>query len=173
MSECYFVQNKTEEKKMNETILDELKKKLQKEKILSCLILKDNSLIFEFYKNSKISGSLQTINSCTKSIVSALLGTLVDNGLIRSVHIPITEFLGDIINKQTEERVKEITIYNLLTMTPGFHWPEFGEWNCFSPMVYSNDIVKFILLFSEIIPNKYLEKSQCGNINIFKNLILL
>ena len=145
MSEFYFVKNKPEDKKMNETILDELKKKIYKEKILSCLILKDNSLIFDFYKNSKISGSLQTINSCTKSIISSLVGSLVDNGLIRSVHMPITEFFGDIINRQTEERLKEITIYNLLTMTPGFDWPEFGEWNYFSPMVYSNDIVKFIL----------------------------
>jgi CubicO group peptidase (beta-lactamase class C family) len=30
-------------------------------------------------------------------------------------------------------------------MSPGFDWPEFGEWNCFSPMVYSKDIIKFIL----------------------------
>ena len=30
-------------------------------------------------------------------------------------------------------------------MTPGMDWPEFGEWNCFTPMVYSNDIIKFIL----------------------------
>lgn len=30
-------------------------------------------------------------------------------------------------------------------MSPGFDWPEFGEWNCFSPMVYSKNIIKFIL----------------------------
>lgn len=145
MSEYNFVQNRPKDKKMNETILDELKKKIQKEKILSCLIFKDNSLIFEYYKNNKVSGSVQTINSCTKSIISALIGTLVDSGLIKSVHMPITEFFGDIINKQTDERLKKITIYHLLTMTPGFDWPEFGEWNCFAPMVYSNDIIKFIL----------------------------
>ena len=32
-----------------------------------------------------------------------------------------------------------------LTMTPGFDWPEFGEWNFASPMEYSKDIVRFIL----------------------------
>ena len=145
MSEFYFDKGKPKDKNMNEDILNDFKKKISKEKILSCLILKDNSLIFEYYKNNKVEGSLQKINSCTKSVVSALIGTLVDNGLISSVHTPITEFFGDIINKQTDERLKEITIYNLLTMTPGFDWPEFGEWNCFSPMVYSNDIVKFVL----------------------------
>ncbi|NDI35442.1 serine hydrolase domain-containing protein [Chengkuizengella sediminis] len=27
----------------------------------------------------------------------------------------------------------------------GFDWPEFGEWNSFAPMVYSNDIVKYVI----------------------------
>jgi len=30
-------------------------------------------------------------------------------------------------------------------MSAGFDWPEFGEWNCFAPMVYSPDIVRFVI----------------------------
>lgn len=145
MSEINFKQNRTKDEKMNYTILAELKKKIEKEKILSCLILKNNSLLFEYYKNNKVSENVQTINSCTKSVISALIGTLVDKGLIKSIHTPITDFFSDIINKQTDERLRKITIYHLLTMSPGFNWPEFGEWNCFAPMVYSNNIIKFIL----------------------------
>lgn len=145
MSTYRFQQSNPKEQKMNETIINDLKKKMGNEKILSCLILRNNSLVLEYYKNNKIQDSVQTINSCTKSIVSALIGILIDNSLIKSVHTPITEYFGDIIDKQTDEKLKDITIYHLLTMTPGFDWPEFGEWNCFSPMVYSNNIIKFIL----------------------------
>lgn len=77
--------------------------------------------------------------------MSALIGILVDKGLIKSIHTPITNFFRDIINKQSDERLRSITIYHLLTMSPGFDWPEFGKWNCFAPMVYSNNIIKFIL----------------------------
>lgn len=145
MSEEKFQRSNPSEHNMNEVTLNELMKKMGDEKILSCLILKNNALVLEYYKNNKIQGRVQTINSCTKSIVSALIGILMDDALIKSVHTPITEYFGDIIDKQTDERLKDITIYHLLTMTPGFDWPEFGAWNYFSPMVYSNNIIKFIL----------------------------
>ncbi len=138
-------ENNSTKSKINETIISDLRRKIRSEKILSCLILKNNQLIFEHYKNNKTSNAVQTINSCTKSIISALIGILIDKGLIKSVHTSITEFFGDIVNNLLDERLKNITIYHLLTMTPGFDWPEFGAWNCFAPMVYSSDIIKFIL----------------------------
>jgi len=143
MIKSYFKESNPINEKMNETIMGELKKNIAKEKILSCLVLKNNSLIFEYYKNNKISINAQKINSCTKSVISVLIGTLVDQGLI-DIHTPISEFFGDIINKKEDKRLKKITIYHLLTMSAGFDWPEFGEWNYFAPMVYSNNIIKFI-----------------------------
>ena len=144
MSSFKFKQSIPKDKQMDEIMMIELKKKLGKEKILSCLILKNNSLIFEYYKNDKVLKNVQIINSCTKSVISALIGTLVDKGLIKSIYSPITDFFSDIIDKQTDERLKKITIYHLLTMSAGFDWPEFGKWNCFAPMVYNNNIIKFI-----------------------------
>lgn len=130
---------------INDTIIKDMKKRISEEKILSCLILKDNSIIFEHYKNKKVSSNVQTINSCTKSVISALVGIALDKGLIESINTPITEFFGDIINRETDSRKRNITIEHLLNMTIGTDWPEFGEWNCFAPMVYSNDMIKFIL----------------------------
>lgn len=106
MSGFKFKQGRPKDEKMNETILAGLNKRIGKEKILSCLILKNNSLIFEHYKNNKISDSLQTINSCTKSVISALIGVLLDRGF----HMPITDFFSGIINNQIDERLKGITI---------------------------------------------------------------
>jgi CubicO group peptidase (beta-lactamase class C family) len=129
----------------DQLVLDALHKKLKNEKILSCLIQMDNKMIFEYYKNKKVKSSVQTICSCTKSVLSALIGIAIDLGLIENIHVPITRYFGDIIEADGDIRKQEITIEHLLTMSPGIHWPEFGEWNCFAPMVYSKDINRFIL----------------------------
>ncbi|NGZ76682.1 serine hydrolase domain-containing protein [Saccharibacillus alkalitolerans] len=82
--------------------------------------MKDDRLVFEYYKNRKIERGPQKINSCTKSILSILIGSL------------------------DAPRKRDITIEDLLTMSAGFDWPEFGEWNFFAPMVFSPNIVKFV-----------------------------
>jgi CubicO group peptidase (beta-lactamase class C family) len=130
---------------MDEAILNTLKKKLKNEKIMSCLVLRNNNMVFEFYKNNKIGPALQHINSCTKSIVGALIGICLKSGLISDINIPITEYFGDLIMRQSDERKSQITLYHLLTMSAGFHWPEFGEWHYFSPMEYSKNILSYIL----------------------------
>ena len=122
-----------------------MKEKLSNFKILSCLIMQNNKIVFSYYKNNKVPNNLQTINSCTKSVISTLIGIAIDKGLINSIHTPISEFFGEVLSNEEDLRKRDITIEHLLTMTPGFHWPEFEEWNCFSPMVFSNDINKFIL----------------------------
>ncbi|HEX2952938.1 MAG TPA: serine hydrolase, partial [Bacillota bacterium] len=58
---------------------------------------------------------------------------------------PISQYFGDMVNLQSDDRKGQITIYHLLTMSAGFHWPEFGEWNYFAPMRYTKNIIKFIL----------------------------
>jgi hypothetical protein len=125
--------------------LENFKKKISRDKILSCIIYQENDLILEYYKNIKTSLSLQTINSCTKSVISALIGIAIEKRFIENIHIPISEYFEDIFKDEIDLRKKEITIEHLLTMTPGFDWPEFGEWNCFAPMVYSKDIIKYII----------------------------
>ena len=134
-----------EQQQMDSGILDTLRKKLKGEKILGCIVLKNDNIVFEFYKNNKIEPEIHHIYSCTKSIISALFGICLKKGLIRDINMPIAEYFGDIINKQSDERKKQITLYHLLTMSAGFDWPEFGEWNYFPPMRYSNNLVKFIL----------------------------
>lgn len=129
---------------MSSKMFDELRKEISKIKVISCLIQKDSKKIFEYYKNPKAKTNLQKINSCTKSFTSALVGICWDKGLL-DVHTPISEYFSDILIKEQDYRKQKITIEHLLTMSAGFDWPEFEEWNYFSPMIYSPDIVKFIL----------------------------
>ena len=122
-----------------------LGKRLGKDKFRTFLASQDGELIFDQYKNRKMKMGLQTINSCTKSVVSALIGILIDRGMLEGVHIPLSEFFPEGLRRQEDTRKNGITIEHLLTMTAGWDWPEFSEWHYFAPMVFSKDIIQFIL----------------------------
>lgn len=81
--------------------------------------------------------------TCTKSIISILIGIAIDKGFISSVDVTMEHYFPDIVNHQADPRKKDITIEQLLTMSVGLDWPEFGEWNYMPPM-FTNDVVKFV-----------------------------
>lgn len=100
-----------------------LDKKFTKEKINSCLVLHENKVIYEFFRNNKQKQKLHKVNSVTKSVLSILIGIAIDQGKINCVKQPIADFFECL-----EESKKAITVEHLLTMTPGFDWPEFTSW---------------------------------------------
>lgn len=130
---------------MNDLNLDSFEKAIRKFKILSCVIQKDDKVFFSYFSNQKMQKQLQTINSVTKTIVGLLIGIAIEEGLISSINTPIHTFFNTDVHFLDDPRKKDITIKHLLTMTDGFDWPEFGEWNFFAPMVFESDIIAFIL----------------------------
>jgi CubicO group peptidase (beta-lactamase class C family) len=120
-------------------------KRLRKEKVLSCLVIKDGSLFLEYYKNKKLAAKLQKMNSCTKSFIATLMGVALDQGVISDLDTPISEYFPALHHKSADPIKRSITLYHLLTMTAGFDWPEFGEWKSFPYMFYSSDWVRFVL----------------------------
>lgn len=116
----------------------------KQEKIHSCLISRSNSLTYEYHKNKKQQKNLHKINSCTKSITSALVGIAHEQGYIPSLSTPISEYFPMIV-KDPDPRKHAITIDHLLTMTAGFHWPEMEEWNGWPQMIHSTHWVNDVL----------------------------
>jgi CubicO group peptidase (beta-lactamase class C family) len=129
---------------MNSKILDEFARSIKKAKIKSCLIMREDRLVFEYYKNRKIENNPQKINSCTKSILSILIGIALDKGYIKSIAEPVCSFFPELMNILDDPRKRHITIEDLLTMSAGFEWPEFGEWNYSTPMLFSSDMIKYV-----------------------------
>ncbi|USK57733.1 beta-lactamase family protein (plasmid) [Cytobacillus solani] len=119
----------------------EIEKAIKKEKINTCIVSAGDKIIFEYFKNAKAKNKLFNIHSVTKSIVSLLTGIAIDNNLIENVNVPISQFFSEL----TDDK-KLITIDNLLTMSPGLDWLEFGEWGGRPfPMFNSKDWTQFIL----------------------------
>lgn len=104
-----------------------LSESFAKEKIHTCLISIDNTIVYQFFKNKKMEKKQHKINSCTKSVTSCLIGIAWEKGHIPDVHAPIIDYFPSLL-KDPDQRKHLITIDHLLTMTAGFDWPEMGEW---------------------------------------------
>lgn len=133
------------EQGISEVYLTQWQKSLESQKIRSCLIIRRGHLVYEYYKNRKVNSEPQNIHSVTKSIVGALVGICLEQGLIPSLKTPILEFFPNLATKSLDPRSRSITVDHLLTMTPGYDWPEFGEWQAFCHMFYAPHWVRYVL----------------------------
>jgi len=88
------------------------------------LVVDDDKLLYERYFNGRDERSLNTSFSMAKSFASALVGIAIDEGDIKSVDEPITNYLPELLEK--DKRFKSITIRNLLTMSSGIKYEEGG-----------------------------------------------
>lgn len=117
---------------------------LSKNKIFACTVTKDDERVFEYFKNKKIEGKHQKIYSCTKTVLSLLIGIAFNKGYLHNLHEPIESYFTKELALQHDIRKKEITLYHLLTMTPGFHFPEWEEWGGSAPFT-NGDNIQFVL----------------------------
>ncbi|WP_340024323.1 serine hydrolase [Paenibacillus sp. FSL K6-1096] len=110
----------------------------------SCLIQRQGKLIFEYYRDQHIPSELAKINSCTKSILSALIGIAIDKGLLSGVSAPLREFFPQ-LTRDADSRKQHITLEQLLNMSAGFRWTEFGGANSFPKMTRSSHWINYVL----------------------------
>ena len=64
------------------------------------------------------------IYSCTKSVVSLLIGIVIEKGLIKSTEQKFFDIIPERWNDSYKKRKKNITIGHLLTMTSGIPWEQ-------------------------------------------------
>ncbi|SOC43859.1 serine hydrolase domain-containing protein [Ureibacillus acetophenoni] len=103
---------------MDKLLLHKLEKKLKSIRIEAFVVHKGSTRIFEYVKNKKVVEKPAKVYSITKSIVSLLIGIMVDQGLIKNIHEPIQNYFPEIA-ESNDPKKKEITIFHLLTMTSG------------------------------------------------------
>ncbi len=85
---------------------------------LSFMIIRNDSIIYENYANKYTDTSVLSGFSVAKSFVSTLIGIAIDEGKIKSVRQPITDFIPEL----TDKGFGKITIKNLLNHTSGIRF---------------------------------------------------
>ena len=91
--------------------------------------------------------SRQHVFSCTKSVLSALIGIALNEGQIESLDELVLSFFPDATFDNVDERKQHMTLRHLLTMSTGLKWHEEAPYtnDSLGRMVRSRDWVQFIL----------------------------
>ncbi len=112
---------------------------------IKCLLLaRNNVLIAEEYFYQDGPDSLYHVRSVTKSVTSALFGMAMKQGMITNLDTTVADFLTNYTDT-LDPVTGSISIRNLLTMSGGFEWDEFTNFNQFNRWMASQDHVKFVL----------------------------
>ncbi|MCO5276261.1 MAG: beta-lactamase family protein [Flavobacteriales bacterium] len=88
------------------------------------VVIKDDSLLFEEYFNGWCDDSVSNSFSMAKSWVSVLTGIALKEGKITDLHTPVGRYLPEF--DAADPCHKDITLWNLLTMSTGLDWSESG-----------------------------------------------
>lgn len=89
----------------------------------SLLIVRHGYPAFEGYYQGFHEKSYQSLSSATKSVVSALIGVALSEGLITSLDQPMLDFFPEEASLETDQRKHAVTIRHLLSLQTGFDKP--------------------------------------------------
>jgi CubicO group peptidase (beta-lactamase class C family) len=85
---------------------------------ISFMIVRNDSILYEYYAPKYNDSITVSSFSVAKTFVSTLIGIAIQEGKIKSVLEPITDFIPEF----TDKRFSQITIENLLKHTSGIHF---------------------------------------------------
>jgi CubicO group peptidase (beta-lactamase class C family) len=86
------------------------------------LIIRNDTVLFEKYYRGYDPSAISTFFSVTKSVTSLLTGIAVDEGYIKSVHDPVTDYIPELKNK--DPHFRKLTVEHLLNMQAGLRFNE-------------------------------------------------
>lgn len=95
------------------------------------IVIQDGKILYENYFNDTQRDSIVTSFSVAKSFASALIGIAIEEGTIKSVDDPITNYLPELAER--DPRFNEMTIRHLLLMASGLAYEEFR------PLLFNSD----------------------------------
>jgi CubicO group peptidase (beta-lactamase class C family) len=82
---------------------------------------------------------LHSLQSVTKSVMSAALGIAIDEGLLARVDIPVLQFFHDYEQDRSDPRWASVTLADFLTMRSGIRWNTSGG---YGTGVHSTDLLE-------------------------------
>ncbi len=84
--------------------------------VLAFLVIRNDTILYEKYREGFTPGRVHNSFSVAKSITSALLGAALADGSIKSLEQPVTDFLPSLANKPA---YRGVTVRNLFEMKSG------------------------------------------------------
>lgn len=108
----------------------------------STIALVGDEPVLTYYAEGYDGTSVFPYNSCTKSVMSCLMGMLWDQGLL-DLETPIAEYFPQLVDDPDKS---QITVAQVLSFTSGLEWLELTAWNGgFGGMLEADSWVDFVL----------------------------
>ena len=109
----------------------------------SILIVRNGYLTYEKYPSGLYDeNSSHNIYSCTKSIISALIGIAIGEGYINSINDHMINYFSNRTINNFDSQKQAITLKHLLTMTSGLKWDDSRD---YYNMTFHSDWVQYVL----------------------------
>jgi len=138
-----------EEQGLHSNILADMLEEIQKKSysIDSITIVRNGFMVADAYFYPFSKGRKHIIHSCTKSIMSALIGIAIDKGYIKNVDQTIVDLFSDRKISNLNEHKKSITLENLLTMASGLECRDSWRYRevGLEEMMHSDDWAQYVL----------------------------
>ncbi|MFW9959531.1 MAG: serine hydrolase domain-containing protein [Candidatus Thorarchaeota archaeon] len=141
-----------EEQGMDSSILNKIMEDIDSfdMTIHSVIVVRNGYIVMENYTSYYTQSTLHTIQSCTKSLVSALIGIAIDKGYIDNVSQRVIDFFPNTTIEYMDSWKQNLTIEHCLTMTMGNEWHELDvpysdPLNDLFAMYRSDDMWKYAL----------------------------
>ena len=112
------------------------------------LIIQNDTIVFERYWGTLTADRQATVFSVSKSVTSLLCGIAVDEGYIKSIDDPVTDYIPELRKK--DPRWQRLTIRHLLDMRSGLdfddtyylHINDFKRVNAIARLNYGHNVMK-------------------------------
>ncbi len=130
---------------------DSIEHLIKKTKSQAFIIVKDDKIILEEYTKGYDKNSTVTSFSCAKSFDSAMVGSLIDQGILESEEEPITNYLPEL--KKRDRRFERITIRHLMEMSSGISYDEVGYMHDGTKTYFDPDLRNLALTETKIEEN--------------------
>ena len=136
-----------EEQGMDSAKLADLLEHVKNFDIDSITIVRNDHLVMDARFYPFVPEAKHIINSCTKSVMSLLIGIAIDKGYIEDVQQPVIDFFPDKNFQNLDNDKKAMTLENLLTMTSGLQCRDSWKyrWRGLSALRSSDDWVQYML----------------------------
>lgn len=113
----------------------------------SVLVVRNGRIVLDAYKYPRKLDVKHNIYSCTKSIMSVLVGIAIDKGYIKGVNLAVLDFFPELVAKNLDSNKKSMTLEHLLTMTTGLECRDsyIYNWDGLRDMNLYNDWTQYML----------------------------
>ncbi|MBK8672794.1 MAG: serine hydrolase [Bacteroidetes bacterium] len=92
--------------------------------VIGFLVLHKDTIVYENYFNGFKKGDITQVFSVTKALVTPLLGLSIDNGYVKSINQPVSDFLTDL---PPTNNFDALTLYHLAQMQSGIDQDEYAD----------------------------------------------